>query len=224
MTPAPAGSPFPSPPKESTVLLTVAPVVMPSDLAGQPNGRLGPCNLATIHAHGWGPLGAHRLAAEAWSALQLECELRTGARLTVTSPADAYRSYEQQVATFRDRMTRIPLPGRTTRTWEGVTYWLKPGKAPCATPGTSNHGWGLAFDTGIYVPGAAYPVRALAGDKAVWAWIVANAGSFGFSWEGERDTTKSGAETWHLRYYPGDAVPQRVLDLRAWFEAHKPAA
>jgi len=66
--------------------------------------------------------------------------------LTITSAADAFRTYEIQERIFKDRYTTTYLSGRPTKVWNGKTYWLKPGQATAAVPGTSNHGKGLAVD------------------------------------------------------------------------------
>jgi hypothetical protein len=56
-----------------------------------------------------------------------------------------------QTCIFLDRMVlgdHRTRPGfqSITRTWNGRTWTLRAGKAPCATPGTSNHGSGRAVD------------------------------------------------------------------------------
>lgn len=203
--------------------LPIAPMTFPANLAGQTNGKLGPCVLGTIWAHGWGTLNMHAAAAEAWTALQLTCEQATGAKLTTSGPTDAYRTYERQLAAFNSRMVRDIRPGASlqlgpppgcqaqhTRTFAGSLYWLRLGMAPVASPGLSNHGWGLAADTAIYVPNTAYPAKGITSDAKVWAWIQANVLSFGFSWE-------LAVEPWHLRYVAGDNTPARVLQIRQFF-------
>lgn len=63
---------------------------------------------------------------------------------------DAYRTYAQQEDIFTDRYQRSYCeyaPGKVdARTWEGETWYRKPGQAAAAVPGTSNHGWGKAVD------------------------------------------------------------------------------
>lgn len=71
---------------------------------------------------------------------------KDGYNLTITSAADAFRTYAIQERIFRERYTTFPLWGRPTKVWNGVKYWLKPGQATAAVPGTSNHGRGLAVD------------------------------------------------------------------------------
>lgn len=72
--------------------------------------------------------------------------VKDGYNLTITSAADAFRTYAIQERIFRDRYTTTYLPGRPTKRWNNVTWYLKPGQATAAVPGTSNHGKGLAVD------------------------------------------------------------------------------
>lgn len=69
-----------------------------------------------------------------------------GFNLTITSAADAFRTYATQERIFRERYTTTYLPGRPTKVWQNKTWWLRPGQATAAVPGTSNHGKGLAVD------------------------------------------------------------------------------
>lgn len=71
---------------------------------------------------------------------------RDGRNLTITSAADAFREYAIQERIFRERYTTTYLAGRPTKRWNNVTWYLKPGQATAAVPGTSNHGKGLAVD------------------------------------------------------------------------------
>ena len=181
---------------------TVLPIVMPTNLAGVTNGKLPANLLRNIKA----PNGQlHALAATAWNALQLAAYF-DGIEL---KHVGAYRPYEQQIALFRERYTAAPT-GRTpqvTRTYQGATWYLKKGMAPAGTPGTSNHGWGLAID-----------VANCSGKRLEWllgdGFATSNALKFGFTWE-----VKDGAnaEAWHIRYVCGDKLPQAVLDAVAAF-------
>ena len=181
---------------------TVLPIVMPTNLAGVTNGKLPANLLRNIKA----PNGQlHPLAATAWNALQLAAYF-DGIEL---KHVGAYRPYERQIALFRERYTSKPT-GRTpqvTRTYQGATWYLKKGMAPAGTPGTSNHGWGLAID-----------ISNCSGKRLEWllgdGFATSNALKFGFTWE-----VKDGAnaEAWHIRYVCGDKLPQAVLDAVAAF-------
>lgn len=175
-------------------------IVMPSDLEGQENGKLDNNLLRKLH----GTRGAmHHKAATAFNCLQLYAYFND-VDLQSTSTADTYRSYDRQERTFLDRYSsswtnRIPP---VSRKWGSKRYWLKKGRAPSATPGTSNHGWGLAID----IAGAS---------GARLAWMLGSSGwtspvlQYGFSWE---VVSGKNAESWHIRYVCGDQYPQAVLD------------
>ena len=181
---------------------TVLPIIMPSDLAGQKNGELNPALLRDIKA----PAGKlHHLAATAWNAMQLAAYF-DGIEL---KHVGAYRPLARQVAMFNERYssTKTPRKPEVTRTYQGKKWYLKPGMAPAGSPGTSNHGWGLAID-----------VASASGKRLEWllgdGFMTSNALKYGFSWE-----VKDGAnaEAWHIRYIAGDTLPQAVLDAIAAF-------
>lgn len=155
----------------------VEPIVKPKDLAKIANGKLPQRLLAP--AHGGGQL--HHIAAAAWKKL-VEAAAKDGVEL---DNVGAYRTYDQQVSLFKDRYQATPNGSKTTRRWNGITYYLKQGKAPSATPGTSNHGWGLAIDV------------ANIGSGKRLEWLLKNAPQMGWSWEMQE-------EPWHIRYVKGD--------------------
>jgi hypothetical protein len=68
-------------------------------------------------------------------------------------------------------------------------------------PGTSNHGWALAVDTGEERDNDA-GTESL--DAGTLNWLLAHALDFGWSWELQ-------SEPWHLRCFVGDAIPAAVL-------------
>jgi hypothetical protein len=126
------------------------------------NGRLPAGSLAPI---GVGGLKAEPSAASAMIAMRAAAKA-DGVELGVT---DAYRSYEGQVA--------------------AKAKWASKGQPyMAATPGRSNHGWGLAFDMGFGSD------RNSPGYK----WMVANAAKFGFKGPLQRP-----AEAWHWEYGGG---------------------
>ena len=180
----------------------VLPLIMPSDLAGQKNGEINPALLRNINA----PSGKlHHLAATAWNCLQLSAFF-SGIELRHVG---AYRPLSEQIALFNNRYESAPT-GRNpqvTRTYQGKTWYLKKGVAPAGSPGTSNHGWGLAID-----------VANASGKRLDWllgdGFMTSNALKFGFSWE-----VKNGAnaEAWHIRYVAGDKLPQAVTEALAAF-------
>lgn len=180
----------------------VTTVRMPAGLVGQPNGRLSTSLLVNLDAPGRPNAVGHRPAVDAWHALASDVLEHFGLTLTVTSTPDAYRSYAVQEWTFRNRYTTTYLAGRPSKVWNGVRWWQKPNTAMAAVPGTSNHGWGLAFDTCFWIDGGAQSIVAR---MDAFSWMLTNAWRFGLSWEAQ-------SEPWHLRYYAGDDVPQAVRD------------
>lgn len=186
----------------------VLPIIMPTDLTGQKNGYVSTTVLRTIQKPS-GLLEQH--AATAWNCLQLAAYFNG---LTLNQ-VGAYRSYSQQLALFNDRysttdMGRVP---QVTRIWQGKVYYLKPGKAPCATPGNSDHGWGLAIDAANCYEGSAL-LNWLLGD----GFMTCEALKYGFTWA-VADSKNPNFEPWHLQYVPGDTYTQATLDAIKVFPA-----
>ncbi|MCU0271804.1 MAG: M15 family metallopeptidase [Acidimicrobiales bacterium] len=126
----------------------------PPELAVYGNGRIPEGALV--------PVGdGHRLEANAAAAfLRMEADAaRDGVRLGLT---DSYRTYEEQVSLA-----------------ERKGLYSQGGLA--ATPGTSNHGWGLAVDLDL--------------DANAQAWMRRNAWQYGFVEDVPR-------EPWHWTYRP----------------------
>jgi LAS superfamily LD-carboxypeptidase LdcB len=172
--------------------LPVEPMRMPADLHGVENGKLSSKLLTNILPSG----KLHHYAAESWQRLQQQAAFEG---LTLTQVGD-YRPMSQQEHLFLLRMRKYPDAKRTvqtTRTWNGETWYLHTG-APVATPGTSNHGWGLAIDVALRVNGRAIPITA----KPDGAWrtglkfLRKVAPGLGWSWELQ-------SEPWHIRYVLG---------------------
>jgi LAS superfamily LD-carboxypeptidase LdcB len=163
--------------------LPVRKLVLPKALLNQKNGQLDPSLLRDIKPGG----KLFVTAAISYHAMKRAAKL-DGIVLKPTSAFDAYRPYSVQKAVFEQRYTSALIPGRPTRTWNGVTYSLKPGLAPLATPGTSNHGWGLAVDVWSV------------GLNGRLEWLLANQKRFGWSHEVQ-------SEPWHIRYTLGDKLP-----------------
>jgi len=117
-----------------------------------------------------------------------------------------YRSYEGQLAMFRDRYVLENTGTGVTRTFEGKTWYLKKGKAPSAAPDPtglkgSNHGWGLAIDLGYESGG-----KLVGMGGACFDWMCANAPKYGFYLQGNDPKSKE-FEAWHWQYCLGDKAP-----------------
>ncbi len=190
----------------------VSKVVLPTDLVGASNGHLT-SQLVSYPFDGKRTAQTHSLTARAFKAMYAACWEDTGTVLTIVSTGDAYRSFDQQLAVFKQRYTTTPVAGsKSIRNWNGQTWYLKLGFAQVSTPGNSNHGLGLALDvaawTGSHVAGIS--------SSPAWHWLLANAAAFGFSWEVQ-------TEPWHLHYFTGDNVPPRVLAFEAGLPGPGPA-
>lgn len=166
----------------------IVPIVMPKDLKGVDPGKLSESLLRPIP--GGGKL--HWRAADAWNAMVAKAKA-DGLELKPTSSGDLYRSYESQLAGFKQRYVLEPISGTSTKSFEGKTWYLKKGMAMLATPGKSNHNLGIAVD----VHSAGEPKRL--------NWLIANVKDFGFSWE------VVPSEPWHLRLVTGDNPTPAVV-------------
>jgi LAS superfamily LD-carboxypeptidase LdcB len=123
-------------------------------------------------------------AADAWEALVAAAKA-DGILLTPTSSGDMFRSISQQKAGFLKRYQVKEVAGASTRTYNGVKYYLKPNNAPLAAPNDdaktcSKHMLGVAID----VTGA---------NGKRLEWMFNNIEKFGFSWEVVPE------EPWHIR-------------------------
>jgi LAS superfamily LD-carboxypeptidase LdcB len=167
----------------------------PTTLAKQKNGRL---DTALLHPCGLPGFVMEATAARAMRAL-VAAAREAGFTLTATG---TYRTFEQQRRLFLSRYTRLPIPGRPTKTWKGLTYWQKPFTAQAATPGKSNHGLGLAADLAIVDKNK----RVVSLPKNVVWFLVNEAPKFGIHAELQ-------SEPWHWVYTAGDNIPEAVL---AW--------
>lgn len=131
-------------------------LVVPAELRRYGNGRIPASRLKTVG------LGGHKLYAPAAdNFVKMRASARAaGINLTIT---DSYRSYPQQVDLARRK-----------------GLYSQGGLA--ATPGKSNHGWGLAIDANV-------------NSAATLRWMRSNAHRFGFY-----ETVKR--EPWHWEFRP----------------------
>jgi predicted nucleic acid-binding Zn-ribbon protein len=131
-------------------------------IGGYSNGNIPPEALCPLkYAPG------ESLRSDAAKAFNLMTEAAKASRGAPLCVSDSYRSYSQQVAVYRQ----------------------KPGLA--ATPGTSNHGWGVAVDFcgGVERFGS-----------AAHEWMRANAGRFGWVHPSWARQGGSKPEAWHWEY------------------------
>ena len=149
------------------------------------NGRLPESELYEIVGGGrlYGP------AAFWWNVMAEEARKQ---KIDLRAVSTGYRSYGRQEALFLQRYSQKPtgrIP-KVTRKWNGTTWYLKRGMSPCATPGTSPHGWGLAQD--IEVPARTY------------RWMCKNAPFYGFYLQGKSKLPNGKPnpefEAWHWQF------------------------
>lgn len=122
-----------------------------------------------------------------------------------------YRSLERQFSLFAERYKSGSEnnDGCGSKVYNGVTYYLqRSDKGGCmamaATPGTSNHGLGLADDLAEDPDQFDGTGVVFLGDPAL-TWLRDNAVDFGFGLETHK-------ERWHWHWIGGDAIPQRAAD------------
>lgn len=183
------------------------PLVLPSMLRGQINGRLDK-NLLERVATGGKML---KPAAVAFNAMYAEAQKQG---ITLKNIGD-YRSFDGQLAMFMDRYS-LKNDGRkpqVTRQYEGKTWFLKKGKAPSAAPDPtgkrgSNHGWALAID--LAVEGKKGQILNIGSDKKAVRWLCENAPRFGFYLQGDNPKSPE-FEIWHWQYCVGDAIPSALI-------------
>lgn len=130
-----------------------------------------------------------------------------------------YRPYEDQLSMFMDRYDDEPTGRKpeVTRQYEGKIWYLKKNKAPSGTPGTSNHGFGLAIDLGVELKGQ---LASLGSHPKAADWICANAPKYGFFLQGS-DPKSPEFELWHWQWVWADNIP---ADIQARLGGAAPAA
>ena len=174
----------------------VKPVRLPADLGNVKPGEVPAYLLRSIRPYG----RLHWLAAQAWEAMRKAAHADGIRPFKPSSVYDTYRDLATQEKGFLARYTTAPIANsKSIRVYKGQKYYLKPGLAPMAVPGTSTHNLGLAVD-----------IFSASGERL--DWMEANCMSFGFCWE-----FRSGAEPWHIRYFKAESVPARV---QQWLDTH----
>ena len=194
--------------------LPKARLVMPTSLHGKTNGNLPSSSLTRI---GVGSALMEATAARSFIAMFAEAR-KVG--FDIKHVGD-YRSFQQQLNLFTSRYQPASLaeygltPSSRRKKWDEAkkygfdsVYWVKKKvgnsyPATAATPGASNHGWGLALDIAEEYDSdtAPDPIRAV-----FVTWLINNAHRFGISAELD-------SEPWHWRYVAGDNIPQATLEF-----------
>lgn len=119
-----------------------------------------------------------------------------------------YRDFEGQKRMFLDRYDDEPTGRKpqVTRQYEGKIWYLKQGKSPSGTPGTSNHGLGLAIDLGAELKGK---LVSLSSHPKAAAWICENGPKYGFFLQGN-DPKSPEFELWHWQWVWADKIPADI--------------
>ena len=187
-------------------------LVVPTALKQYKNGQLAESVLASVKTGG-------KMYAPVAAQFNKMYDAAIAAGFKLKNVGD-YRSFQGQLAMFRDRYVLENTGTGVTRTFEGKTWYLKRGKAPSATPDPtglkgSNHGWGLAIDLGYDANGKLTSM----GGKC-FEWMCANAPKYGFYLQGNNAASKE-FEAWHWQYCLGDASPDG--SVQAPVEALKPS-
>jgi LAS superfamily LD-carboxypeptidase LdcB len=178
----------------------VVPIKFCEHLEGKKPSQITPAMLRKLSVGGQ----MHHCAARAFEAMKAAAAA-DGVKLAPTSAGDTFRSIQTQTQGFLTRYQKELIPGASTRTWNGVKWYLKKGNAPLAAPNDdaktcSRHMLGIAIDI------------ANTGNKKIMDWLLANEQKFGFSHE---VVDMPGAESWHIRFTEGKVMPQAVLDYEA---------
>ncbi len=180
-------------------------MVLPKELAGMKDvtGKLTPEMLTTSvnGAKFW------RWAGIAFNQMFNDAE-KAGFKLQNIGD---YRSYEQQLAMFKERYSTTDggRKPQVTRTWDGKTWYLKPKMSPSSSPGKSNHGLGLAIDLNVTNP-------------KTLDWLCENAPKYGFYLQSDNPASPE-FEAWHWQYVCGDTTPEAVKTRFETNEAKKAA-
>ena len=167
--------------------LPVFPALRPPDMAGVQNGQLPGHMLVKVEMAG-ADARCHPEFARALRALIHDCKAATGADLTTIGH---YRSLERQIELLKERYVRAPSGSRF---WDG-SWWRKVSGATVATPGTSDHGWGLAIDGAVWDArrGEAIGIA----ESAAWPFIRAHLTDYGLCWAWQDEDE----EPWHWHLF-----------------------
>jgi LAS superfamily LD-carboxypeptidase LdcB len=155
-------------------------LVVPAGLQGVENGKLSGKILRPVKCGG-------QMYVEAAEAFNRMYDQATLSGIKLRNVGD-YRSFDAQLQLFKQRYStddggRKP---QVTRTWDGKTWYLRPGMSPSSTPGKSNHGLGLAIDLDVTT-------------AKVLDWLCTNAPTFGFYLQSD-DPSSPEFEAWHWQF------------------------
>lgn len=172
-------------------------IVKPKSLRGYDNGQIPAALLVEC---GFGP--NYKMVEPAARAMKALIKLyATHPDNIEISTTGCYRSYNAQVKLFLERFTLEKTNGGILKEFNGKNYYLKNGVAQAATPGRSNHGWGLASDLAVKHKDKHIPVT-----QTLVQLLIAQAADFGFCAELDN-------KPWHWVYFAGNKVPPAVIKV-----------
>lgn len=173
------------------IILPIHPMSVPNNVLPEMNGNMPDDLLAQVD-----DIQLHIYAAPSWVEFQQYILNTFNWNLGAT---EGYRDYAKQRLLFLSRYTTSRAEAAVNyrgdplevRSYQGRTFYLRPGQFSAAIPGTSNHGLGLAVDACELVLG-----RKLKLGEVQVENLVSGADRFGWGWEIQ-------TEEWHLRYTVG---------------------
>lgn len=166
-------------------------LVLPKELTKVENGKLDPKTLNKVKCGG---IMFHTAAVKFNE--MYDAAAKDGIKFKNVGD---YRSADAQLKLFKERyrLTEdrdwadkkkgiLVDTDRVKRSYDGQTWLLRNGFAPCSSPQKSNHGYGLAIDLDVT-------------NKKTLEWLCANAPDFGFFLQSS-DPSSREFEAWHWQY------------------------
>ena len=166
-------------------------LVLPKALAKVENGKLDVKTLVKVKCGGVMYVDAAEKFNEMYDAA-----VKDGVKFKNVGD---YRSADAQLKLFKERYRLaedrdwadkkkgiLVDTDRVKRSYDGQTWLLRNGFAPCSSPQKSNHGYGLAIDLDV-------------NNKKTLEWLCANAPTYGFYLQSS-DPSSREFEAWHWQY------------------------
>lgn len=166
-------------------------LVLPKELTKVENGKLDPNKLNKVKCGG---IMFHTAAVKFNE--MYDAAVKDGIKFKNVGD---YRSADAQLKLFKERYRLaedrdwadkkkgiLVDTDRVKRSYDGQTWLLRNGFAPCSSPQKSNHGYGLAIDLDVT-------------NKKTLEWLCANAPDFGFFLQSS-DPSSREFEAWHWQY------------------------
>ena len=107
---------------------------------------------------------------------------------------DAAAAFGQMSAAYAERFGTPISVTDSYRDYAGQVRCRQEKGSMCATPGTSNHGWGMALDLGGGINRFG---------TAEHEWMRANGGQYGWVHPAWAQASGSKPEAWHFEFHPG---------------------